>query len=65
MLCWPRAGCAACARRVTGRGHLDINRISGYLPGKLVSFLMQVMCLHNGAAAVLQAMLRACRLAAG
>ncbi|MEW5318299.1 MAG: hypothetical protein WDW38_009532 [Sanguina aurantia] len=27
---------------VTGRGHLDINRISGYLPGKIVFYLMQV-----------------------
>ncbi|KAL6745907.1 6-phosphofructo-2-kinase-domain-containing protein [Haematococcus lacustris] len=27
---------------VTGRGHMDINRISGYIPGKLVFFLMQV-----------------------
>eukprot|EP00882_Tetradesmus_deserticola_P010245 GHRQ01010823.1.p1 GENE.GHRQ01010823.1~~GHRQ01010823.1.p1 ORF type:complete len:342 (+),score=123.45 GHRQ01010823.1:652-1677(+) len=27
---------------VTGRGHIDINRISGYLPGKIVFFLMQV-----------------------
>ncbi|GFR52044.1 hypothetical protein Agub_g14563 [Astrephomene gubernaculifera] len=27
---------------VTGRGHMDINRISGYLPGKIVFFLMQV-----------------------
>ena len=27
---------------VTGRGYLDINRISGYIPGKLVFFLMQV-----------------------
>lgn len=28
--------------RVTGRGHMDVNRISGYLPGKIVFFLMQV-----------------------
>ena len=28
--------------RVTGRGHIDINRISGYIPGKIVFFLMQV-----------------------
>ncbi|KAG2451906.1 hypothetical protein HYH02_003681 [Chlamydomonas schloesseri] len=27
---------------VTGRGHMDVNRISGYLPGKIVFFLMQV-----------------------
>lgn len=27
---------------VTGRGHMDINRISGYIPGKIVFFLMQV-----------------------
>ena len=29
---------------VTGRGHMDVNRISGYIPGKIVFFLMQV-CL--------------------
>ena len=28
--------------RVTGRGYMDVNRISGYLPGKIVFFLMQV-----------------------
>lgn len=28
--------------RVTGRGHIDINRISGYLSGKIVFYLMQV-----------------------
>ncbi|GLI68462.1 hypothetical protein VaNZ11_012887 [Volvox africanus] len=27
---------------VTGRGYMDINRISGYLPGKIVFFLMQI-----------------------
>ena len=27
---------------VTGRGYMDVNRISGYLPGKIVFFLMQV-----------------------
>lgn len=27
---------------VTGRGHMDVNRISGYIPGKIVFFLMQV-----------------------
>lgn len=27
---------------VTGRGYMDINRISGYIPGKIVFFLMQV-----------------------
>ncbi|KXZ51897.1 hypothetical protein GPECTOR_11g330 [Gonium pectorale] len=27
---------------VTGRGHMDVNRISGYLPGKIVFYLMQV-----------------------
>ncbi|PRW44500.1 G8 domain-containing [Chlorella sorokiniana] len=27
---------------VTGRGYMDVNRISGYLPGKMVFFLMQV-----------------------
>ena len=26
----------------TGRGYMDVNRISGYLPGKMVFFLMQV-----------------------
>ena len=30
---------------VTGRGHMDINRISGYIPGKIVFFLMQVIAL--------------------
>ncbi len=30
------------ADMVTGRGYLDVNRISGYIPGKLVFFLMQV-----------------------
>lgn len=28
--------------RVTGRGYMDVNRISGYIPGKIVFFLMQV-----------------------
>ncbi|KDD72310.1 6-phosphofructo-2-kinase, partial [Helicosporidium sp. ATCC 50920] len=27
---------------VTGRGHMDVNRISGYLPGKMVMYLMQI-----------------------
>ncbi|KAH7617284.1 putative 6-phosphofructo-2-kinase/fructose-2,6-bisphosphatase [Nannochloris sp. 'desiccata'] len=27
---------------VTGRGHMDVNRISGYIPGKMVFYLMQV-----------------------
>ena len=27
--------------RVTGRGYMDVNRISGYIPGKMVFFLMQ------------------------
>ncbi len=31
---------------VTGRGYMDINRISGYIPGKLVFFLMQVGCFQ-------------------
>lgn len=37
---------------VTGRGYMDINRISGYLPGKIVFFLMQVRvgCLGDGKA---------------
>ena len=29
-----------------GRGYMDVNRISGYLPGKMVFFLMQVGGLH-------------------
>lgn len=29
-----------------GRGYMDVNRISGYLPGKMVFFLMQVSGLH-------------------
>lgn len=29
-------------RSVTGAGHIDVNRISGYIPGKIVFFLMQV-----------------------
>lgn len=33
---------SASCTRVTGRGHLDVNRISGYIPGKIVFFLMQV-----------------------
>ena len=28
--------------RVTGKGYMDVNRISGYIPGKMVFFLMQV-----------------------
>lgn len=50
--CCPGAACCCCLPphvymacwccRVTGRGHIDINRISGYLPGKIVFFLMQV-----------------------
>ena len=31
---------------VTGRGHMDINRISGYIPGKIVFFLMQARPGH-------------------
>ena len=27
---------------VTGRGWMDVNRISGYIPGKIVFFLMQI-----------------------
>ena len=30
-----------CLCRVTGRGYMDVNRISGYIPGKMVFFLMQ------------------------
>ena len=26
---------------MTGRGYMDVNRISGYIPGKMVFFLMQ------------------------
>ena len=34
--------------RVTGRGYMDVNRISGYIPGKMVFFLMQVhLLLHE------------------
>jgi 6-phosphofructo-2-kinase len=35
---------------ITGRGHIDINRISGYIPGKIVFFLMQVYCSHTALA---------------
>lgn len=31
---------------VTGRGYMDINRISGYIPGKMVFFLMQVSVIN-------------------
>mmetsp|Transcript_4692 Transcript_4692/g.12865 ORF Transcript_4692/g.12865 Transcript_4692/m.12865 type:complete len:554 (+) Transcript_4692:118-1779(+) len=34
---------------ITGRAHLDINRISGYIPGKMVFYLMQV-CKAGGTA---------------
>jgi 6-phosphofructo-2-kinase/fructose-2,6-biphosphatase len=27
---------------VTGRGYMDVNRISGYIPGKMVFYLMQI-----------------------
>lgn len=27
---------------VTGKGYMDVNRISGYIPGKMVFFLMQI-----------------------
>ena len=33
--------CAAIRYRVTGKGYMDVNRISGYIPGKIVFFLMQ------------------------
>jgi hypothetical protein len=33
--------CAAFCCRVTGKGYMDVNRISGYIPGKIVFFLMQ------------------------
>lgn len=33
-------------RRVTGKGYMDVNRISGYIPGKMVFFLMQVTSLR-------------------
>lgn len=29
-----------------GKGYMDVNRISGYIPGKMVFFLMQVGCGH-------------------
>ena len=35
-------GRSAARCRVTGRGYMDVNRISGYIPGKMVFFLMQV-----------------------
>ena len=34
--------------RVTGRGHIDVNRISGYIPGKIVFFLMQARWWRAG-----------------
>jgi 6-phosphofructo-2-kinase len=34
---------------ITGRGHIDINRISGYIPGKIVFFLMQARPLRAAA----------------
>ena len=34
--------------RVTGRGYMDVNRISGYIPGKIVFFLMQVKGEEGG-----------------
>ncbi len=42
----PKRGPAQCSvgaqcGRVTGRGYMDVNRISGYIPGKMVFFLMQ------------------------
>ena len=36
--------CAAFCYRVTGKGYMDVNRISGYIPGKIVFFLMQASC---------------------
>lgn len=33
----------------SGAGHMDVNRISGYIPGKLVSYLMQAR--RHGSAA--------------
>jgi len=44
---------------VTGRGHIDLNRISGYLPGKIVFFLMQVGPV--GAARAILANRRVCK----
>lgn len=35
-----RVSSAVCSR-VTGKGYMDVNRISGYIPGKIVFFLMQ------------------------
>lgn len=32
--------------RVTGKGYMDVNRISGYIPGKIVFFLMQASGLR-------------------
>ena len=36
--------------RVTGKGYMDVNRISGYIPGKIVFFLMQVRVAETFAA---------------
>ena len=43
------SACAAICYRVTGKGYMDVNRISGYIPGKIVFFLMQArgFCFHT------------------
>lgn len=43
MLLWPQAESEGrgVRCRVTGKGYMDVNRISGYIPGKIVFFLMQ------------------------
>jgi 6-phosphofructo-2-kinase len=38
---------------VTGRGYMDVNRISGYIPGKIVFFLMQVCLTHAASCPVM------------
>ena len=43
--------CAALCYRVTGKGYMDVNRISGYIPGKIVFFLMLVRFCNLGAPA--------------
>jgi hypothetical protein len=45
----PTRSTRSTARRVTGRGHMDVNRISGYIPGKIVFFLMQARRRGGGA----------------
>ena len=39
---------AGCLWIPAGRGYMDVNRISGYLPGKMVFFLMQASSAVGG-----------------